>query len=97
MDSELFKALSDNNRLRIVGMLVDGETCACRILEAINIMQPTLSHHMKILQQCGLVRMRKVGQWAYYSIEPAKIDELVSFFQEIRQRLGRRTPCQGID
>ena len=65
---ELFKALSDVNRLQIVEMLTDGELYACRILEKFEITQPTLSHHMKILCDCGLVKGRKQGKWTYYSI-----------------------------
>ena len=49
VDAEVFKALSDANRLKILSMLSSGEICACRILEALDITQPTLSHHMKIL------------------------------------------------
>ena len=49
------KALSDPNRLKIVQMLSDGEKCGCKLLEAFEITQPTLSHHMKILEECGLV------------------------------------------
>ena len=62
------KALGDENRVQIVKMLTDGELCACRILEAFNITQPTLSHHMKILTDCNLVNSRKEGKWTYYSI-----------------------------
>ena len=49
------KALGDANRLKIVKMLSDGEKCGCKLLEAFEITQPTLSHHMKILCECGLV------------------------------------------
>ena len=49
------KALGDSNRLQIVQMLSDGEKCGCKLLEAFQITQPTLSHHMKILCECGLV------------------------------------------
>ena len=66
--AEMFKALSDENRLMILDMLCKGEMCACKILEKFNITQPTLSHHMKILCDCGLVKNRKVGKWIYYSI-----------------------------
>lgn len=62
------KALSDSNRLKIVKMLSGGEKCACRLLEAFDITQPTLSHHMKILEECGLVTARKAGKWTYYSL-----------------------------
>ena len=55
------KALGDSNRLQIVQMLSDGEKCGCKLLEAFQITQPTLSHHMKILCECGLVKDRKEG------------------------------------
>ena len=57
------KALSDTNRLEIVRMLSDGEKCGCKILDKFNITQPTLSHHMKILVDCGIVNDRKEGKW----------------------------------
>ena len=53
------KALSDTNRLEIVRMLSDGEKCGCKILDKFNITQPTLSHHMKILVDCGIVLFSK--------------------------------------
>ena len=69
MDAALIcKALSDSNRLKIVKMLADGEKCACKLLEAFSITQPTLSHHMKILCDSGLVIARKEGKWTHYSL-----------------------------
>ena len=62
------KALSDSNRLEIVRMLSDGEKCGCKILDQFDITQPTLSHHMKILVDCGLVNDRKEGKWHHYSL-----------------------------
>ena len=62
------KALGDPNRLQIMQMLTQGEQCACQMLEQFDITQPTLSHHMKVLSECGLITMRKEGKWAYYSI-----------------------------
>ena len=61
------KALGDANRLKIVKMLSDGEKCGCKLLESFEITQPTLSHHMKILCECGLVETRKEGKWLHYS------------------------------
>ena len=66
--SVIFKALSDENRIRILKMLRSGEKCACRLLEGLNISQPTLSHHMKILCDAGLVCERKEGKWMHYSV-----------------------------
>ena len=62
------KALSDTNRLEIVQMLSDGEKCGCKILDKFDITQPTLSHHMKILVDCGLVNDCKEGKWHHYSL-----------------------------
>ena len=56
------KALGDENRLEIVQMLSDGEKCGCKLLERFEITQPTLSHHMKILND------RKEGKWHHYSL-----------------------------
>lgn len=70
------RALGDSNRLKIVQMLSDGEKCACKLLEAFEITQPTLSHHMKILCDCGLVDTQKVGKWSHYSLS---CDTLTAF------------------
>ena len=64
----IFKAFCDENRIKILQILKDGEKCACKLLEALNITQPTLSHHMKILLDSGIVNGRKEGKWMYYSI-----------------------------
>ena len=72
MDSQkaanFFKALGDENRIRILKMLCTGEKCACKLLEELNISQPTLSHHMKILCDAGIVTGRKEGKWIHYTI-----------------------------
>ena len=64
----IFKAFCDENRVRILELLKDGEKCACMLLEEMNITQPTLSHHMKILCDSGIVKARKEGKWTHYSI-----------------------------
>lgn len=71
MNSEykrVFRAFADNNRVRVLEMLCEGEKCACALLEDLQINQSTLSHHMKILCDSGIVKSRKVGKWSYYSI-----------------------------
>lgn len=64
----IFKAFCDENRIRILKMLRGGEKCACRLLEELNVTQPTLSHHMKILCDSGIVVGRKEGKWMHYSV-----------------------------
>ncbi len=68
MMARVFKAMGDENRLTILTLLQAGERCACRLQEALNISQPTLSHHMRILLDAGLVSARKEGKWIYYSL-----------------------------
>ena len=66
--AEIFKAFCDENRIRILRLLLSGEKCACKLLEEIDISQPTLSHHMKILCDSGVVVGRKEGKWIHYSV-----------------------------
>ena len=72
----VFKALGDDTRSKIFEMLKGGELCACKILEGLNITQPTLSHHMKILCDCGLVVARKDWKWTHYSIDKNSLESL---------------------
>ena len=75
----IFKALADETRLRIVELLVGGELCACKLLEYVSITQPTLSYHMKILMECGLVDGVRDGAWMRYTLSRDRII-LVSTF-----------------
>ncbi|MDU2672166.1 MAG: metalloregulator ArsR/SmtB family transcription factor [Clostridium sp.] len=82
-NAKVFKALSDQNRLKILHILSDGERCACELLKHFDFTQPTLSHHMKVLIECGLVYSRKAGTWNHYSLIEQNTDELVKFLEEI--------------
>ena len=64
----IFKAFCDENRIRIIKLLRSGEKCACKLLEEINVTQPTLSYHMKILCESGIVTGRQEGKWTHYSL-----------------------------
>ena len=64
----VFKAFCDENRIKILNILSSGKKCACKLLEALSVTQPTLSHHMKILCDSGIVTVRKEGKWMHYSI-----------------------------
>ena len=66
----IFKAFCDENRIHILKLLCSGEKCACKLLEEMSISQPTLSHHMKILCDSGIVAGRKEGKWMHYRISP---------------------------
>jgi ArsR family transcriptional regulator len=67
-NARVFKAFCDETRLAILEMLQSGEQCACVLLEKVEVGQSTLSHHMKILVESGVVSARKEGKWTYYSI-----------------------------
>jgi ArsR family transcriptional regulator len=79
----VFKALADETRLRIVEILSCGEMCACDILEFFQITQPTLSYHLKILTDSGIVKSRKEGSWMRYSNNEEIILSVKEFWTQI--------------
>lgn len=81
--AKVFKALGDPKRVMIVDMLSCGELCACMILEKFEMSQSTLSHHMKLLCECGLVKARNEGKWTYYSLNQDGIAETKQFYCSI--------------
>ena len=80
---KVIKALSDVNRMKIINILTNGEMCACKILEDFDIKQPTLSHHMKVLTECGLVISRKEGKWMHYKLNVEKIKDFQKFITDL--------------
>lgn len=82
-NAKIIKALSDSGRLKIIDILSCGERCACDILEQFDFSQPTLSHHMKVLTECGLVKSRKEGLWNYYSLDNANCDKFILFLKNL--------------
>lgn len=79
----IFKAFCDENRIRIIKLLRSGEKCACKILEEIHVTQPTLSHHMKILCDSGIVVGRKEGKWMHYSISAEGTEYAIKCLKDI--------------
>ncbi len=71
--AEIFRALGDEVRLQILELLRGEELCGSELLKSVSIVQSTLSHHMKILCESGMVRCRKQGRWSYYSVNPEAI------------------------
>ncbi len=70
--SRMFKALGDETRLGIVNLLRTREMCVCEIMAALNLTQPTASHHLMILENAGILKDRKEGKWVFYRIVEAK-------------------------
>ena len=80
---KVLKALSDAKRLRIVDMLSRGEMCACRILEAFQITQPTLSHDMKVLVEAGVVKDRREGKNTFYRLNRERLERVQDLLRQI--------------
>lgn len=101
--AKVFKALGDPKRAMIVDMLSCGELCACKILEKFQMSQSTLSHHMKLLYECGLVKSREQGKWTYYSLDAEGVSRTKQFFCAITSDKENcickedRNCCKGCD
>ncbi|WP_420809092.1 ArsR/SmtB family transcription factor [Amycolatopsis suaedae] len=77
-----FKALGDPVRLRLLSMIAsqrDGEICVCELTPAFDLSQPTISHHLKLLRQAGLIDCERRGTWVYYWVVPGALDRLAGF------------------
>ncbi len=81
--AQIFKALGDENRVQIMKLLRTGEKCACKLLEELNISQPTLSHHMKILCDSGIVIGRRDGKWTHYTICSDGAEQIRKLMKEL--------------
>ena len=78
---EIFKALGDPVRLRLLSMVASragGEVCVCDLTPAFDLSQPTISHHLKLLKQAGLIDSERRGTWVYYRLLPQTTDRLAS-------------------
>ena len=94
--ARLCRALSDENRLRIVGMLTSGERCVCELTAALDLGQSLLSHHLKTLKDAGLVTDRREGRWVYYTLCCDVLDELGSSLESLTPAVvgaGRAEDC----
>jgi len=98
--SIIFKALSDETRLRIIKLLEHGELCVCDIVAALDVVQPKASFHLGVLKEAGFIKDRKQGKWIHYSLNEADLFRRMlmvsvcekangSFMEEDRKRLGR--------
>lgn len=81
--ASISKAMADPNRVKIIEMLMQSEKCGCKLLEELKVTQPTLSHHMRVLGESGLVISRKEGKWQHYSINCSKFKEFKDYISSI--------------
>ncbi|MCP3765333.1 ArsR/SmtB family transcription factor [Streptomyces sp. MAR25Y5] len=80
--AKIFKALGDPVRLRLLSMIASrsgGEVCVCDLTPAFDLSQPTISHHLKLLRQAGLIDRERRGTWVYYWVLPSTLDRLSAF------------------
>jgi ArsR family transcriptional regulator len=77
--SSVFKALSDETRLRIVKLLENGELCVCHIVAAVDMSQSRISFHLKILKEAGLVKDRREGRWTHYRLNESDLFKRLLF------------------
>jgi len=95
-NARVFKAFCDENRLIILEMLQSGEKCACVLLERLDITQPTLSHHMKILVESGIVTSRKEGKWTHYSISESGSNYAAGLLRSLTTATRNKNCPQGV-
>lgn len=94
----LFHALSDETRLQILELLMDGEQCVCDLTETLKTGQSRLSFHLKTLKDSGLVTDRRDGRWVYYALDHEAIGELDDLINSLKSKtrtaLRQSRPCE---
>jgi len=82
--AHLLKAVADPARLQLLSLIrasERGEACACDLTEPLGLSQPTVSHHLKILTEAGLLTRERRGTWAWFSLVPERLDEIAAVFR----------------
>lgn len=77
--ARMFKALADPVRLRLLSLVASherGEACVCDLAGSFDLTQPTISHHLKVLREAGMLESERRGTWVYYSVVPAALQQL---------------------
>ncbi len=81
VQARVFKAMSDENRLKILELLQEREYNASELLEEMDFGQSTLSHHMRILLSAGIIRARKNGKWTYYTLHKEAYEDMIEWMR----------------
>ncbi|MFI3252156.1 MAG: metalloregulator ArsR/SmtB family transcription factor [bacterium] len=79
----IYKALADETRQKIISILKENTVCGCTILDKLEITQPTLSHHMKLLCELKIVSCEKIGKWCHYTLNKTIFAELINDLNEL--------------
>ena len=75
---DIFAALGDATRLKILKIIADEELCSCEVMAALELTQPTTSHHLGILERAGLLSSRRNGKWVFYKIANSQVKNLIA-------------------
>jgi ArsR family transcriptional regulator, arsenate/arsenite/antimonite-responsive transcriptional repressor len=86
--NNLGQAIADPTRVRILSALLRAELCVCELVDALEVSQSTLSSHLQVLRQIGMVSTRKEGRWVYYSLEKRKAALMNALFSLIQKDVG---------
>lgn len=84
--SQVLKALADPVRLRLLSLIgahTGGEACVCELVDAFELSQPTISHHLKVLRDAGLISSERRGTWVYYRVQPGSLEQLAELFAPV--------------
>ena len=93
-DVKVFKALSDEKRLRVLDVLRTGEKCACVLMSELDIAQSALSYHMKILVESGIIESRQEGKWTHYKISPEGSAHAIRLLTELTLTNYSQETCE---
>ena len=91
----IFKAFCDENRIRILLLLQGGEKCACVLMEEVGMPQSSLSYHMKILCDSGIVTSREEGKWTHYQISRQGSEKAIELLKEITAITESSNACKN--
>jgi len=85
MSEKILKALANPTRLEIVRLLKKGEICACKFVELIGKAQPTVSQHLRVLENAGIAKSRRDGKMIFYSLTNTKVFDIIKILQELKK------------
>lgn len=97
---DIFKALAEGNRLRILSLLMEGEMCVCEIEQCLDMNQSNVSRHLTALKRCGILEAYKKAQWVYYKIDNSFIETKPDLFayltKELKQLHSYKSDCERV-
>ena len=94
-NAKVFKAFCDEKRLRILALLRGGEKCACVLIEQMDMPQSTLSYHMKLLCESGIVACRQAGKWTHYRISETGSAKAIALLRELTAQSENGSACSS--